>query len=77
MAGRARPRAARLIGQHEVTNQQWAALKLANPGTVIAEGPSAGVGDCAEPDCPVGNVTWFEAVSYANLLSDKEGFPRC
>jgi formylglycine-generating enzyme len=66
-----------VIGQHEVTNQQWAAFKLANPGTVIADGPSAGIGDCSDPECPVGNVTWFEAVSYANLLSDKEGLPQC
>jgi formylglycine-generating enzyme len=66
-----------LIGQHEVTNEQWAAFSLANPGTTIAEGPSAGIGDCSEPQCPVGNVTWFEAVSYANLLSDQEGLQRC
>jgi len=66
-----------LIGQYEVTNQEWGSLKLTNPGTVIESGNSAGIGDCSQPDCPVGNVTWFEAVSYANLLSDKEGLPRC
>jgi formylglycine-generating enzyme required for sulfatase activity len=66
-----------VIGQHEVTNQEWASFSLANPGTVIEEGPSAGIGDCSEPECPVGNVTWFEAVSYANLLSDREGLERC
>lgn len=66
-----------LIGQHEVTNREWNSAKLANPGTVIESGNSAGIGDCSEPACPVGNVTWFEAVSYANLLSDKAGLPRC
>ncbi len=66
-----------VIGQHEVTNEQWASFKLTNPGRVIDSGPGAGIGDCSEPECPVGNVTWFEAVSYANLLSDKEGLPRC
>ena len=66
-----------VIGQHEVTQAQWAALKLKNPSKVIDSGPRVGLGDCAETDCPVGNVTWFEAVSYANLLSDQEGFAPC
>jgi formylglycine-generating enzyme required for sulfatase activity len=66
-----------VIGQHEVTNEQWASFKLANPGRVIDSGPGAGIGDCSEPECPVGNVTWFEAVSYANLLSEKEGLQSC
>jgi formylglycine-generating enzyme required for sulfatase activity len=66
-----------MIGQHEVTQAEWAALELRNPSKVLDSGPALGLGDCSEADCPVGNVSWFEAVAYANLLSDKEGFGRC
>lgn len=67
------------IGQHEVTQAEWKALKLRNPSKVIGPegGNSAGLGDCSGDDCPVGNVTWFEAVSYANLLSDEAGLEHC
>lgn len=39
-----------VIGQHEVTNRQWASFKVANPGRVIDSGPAAGIGDCSEPE---------------------------
>lgn len=65
------------IGEHEVTQAEWTALALPNPSRVIDTGPALGLGDCADDNCPVGNVTWFEAVSYANLLSDKQGLGRC
>jgi sulfatase modifying factor 1 len=59
--------------QYEVTQRQWLAQGLPNPSGLMANG----TGDCREPDCPVGNVTWFEAISYANLLSKREGFQPC
>jgi sulfatase modifying factor 1 len=53
------------IQAHEVTQREWLAAGLPNPSGRMADG----TGDCTDPDCPVGNVTWTEAVAYANLLS--------
>ena len=53
--------------QRETTQREWTALGLANPSGKFrgSEG-----GDCTDdPSCPVGNVTWFEAAQFANLLS--------
>jgi formylglycine-generating enzyme required for sulfatase activity len=61
------------IQQYEVTQADWIAMALHNPA-----GPfmyQAG-GDCTgDPRCPVGNVTWFEALGFANLLSEKHDPP--
>jgi formylglycine-generating enzyme required for sulfatase activity len=61
------------IQQYEVTQAQWTALALHNPsGPFVAEQG----GDCTDdPRCPVGNLTWFEAVAFANLLSEKQQPP--
>lgn len=62
-----------LIHQHETTQTEWLALVATNPSVSKAGGPS----DCAAPDCPVGNITWFEAAEYANRLSAKAGLSKC
>jgi len=54
------------IMQHEVTQREWVATGSANPSGRLPNGQ----GDCLEPDCPVANVNWFEAVWYANFLSE-------
>jgi formylglycine-generating enzyme len=61
-----------IISEHEVTQAEWVAARLPNPSKV-----AEGQGDCTEATCPIGNVNWFEAASYANLLSEKEGLPPC
>jgi formylglycine-generating enzyme required for sulfatase activity len=61
------------VGQHEVTQREWTARGLPNPSGLQPNG----TGNCLEPDCPVGNVTWFEAVAYANLLSEERGLEPC
>jgi formylglycine-generating enzyme required for sulfatase activity len=61
------------LQQHEVTQREWTAQGLMNPSGLQANG----MGNCREPDCPVGNVTWFEAVAYANLLSEERGLEPC
>jgi formylglycine-generating enzyme required for sulfatase activity len=53
------------IQQHEATQAEWTAAGLPNPSGLMADG----TGDGSDPTCPVGNVTWFDAVSYANTLS--------
>lgn len=64
-----------LIGQYEVTQDDFALQGVENPSKVFADGPYAGKGNCLGPDCPVGNVTWYEAVAFANLLSERNEPP--
>jgi formylglycine-generating enzyme required for sulfatase activity len=63
------------IGEYEVTQSDWAAQGFPNPSQKFDSGPSAGQGDCLTPQCPVGNVNWFEAVSFANKLSQAHSPP--
>ncbi len=55
------------IAETEVTQRQWEMLLGGNPSYFA---------DCGD-DCPVERVSWYEAVSYANLLSDMAGVERC
>ncbi len=55
------------MGETEVTQGQWKALKGSNPSHFSS---------CSE-DNPVEAVSWFDAVSYANALSSKGGFEPC
>jgi formylglycine-generating enzyme required for sulfatase activity len=56
-----------LMAETETTHEQWSRF--------FAENPSA-AWDCG-PRCPVESVTWFEAVEYANALSESEGLRPC
>ncbi|MCB9546802.1 MAG: formylglycine-generating enzyme family protein [Myxococcales bacterium] len=53
--------------QTEVTQGQWTALMGSNPSLFKVCGPT----------CPVEQVSWLDAVGYANALSKKEGLPAC
>jgi formylglycine-generating enzyme required for sulfatase activity len=55
------------LAETEVTQAQWGALVPQNPSSFKACGK----------DCPVENVSWFEAATFANLLSEKEGLGEC
>jgi len=55
------------IGETEVTQEQWRRLMGNNPSHF---------GDCGD-DCPVERVSWFEAVAYANRLSEETGKAAC
>jgi sulfatase modifying factor 1 len=59
-----------LMQETEVTVQQWTAQGLPNP----PNGADA-TGACMQGDCPVGNVSWFDAIAYANLLSQQHDPP--
>jgi len=61
------------IQQFEVTQKQWVAEALPNPSGLNSDG----TGDCSDENCPVGNVSWFEALSFANLLSQGDGLQPC
>ncbi|MBK6694313.1 MAG: formylglycine-generating enzyme family protein [Myxococcales bacterium] len=60
------------IQQTEVTQAKWTSLGVQNPSRVEGQ-----VRDGTSSDCPVGNMTWFEALAFANKLSDAKGLPRC
>lgn len=55
------------LGETEVTQRQWKALVPKNPSNFTA---------CGD-DCPVEQVSWWEAVAFANLVSDRAGLERC
>lgn len=52
---------------HEVTQHQWQEVMDDNPSYFSSCGP----------DCPVEQVTWLDAVTYANALSHSEGLEEC
>ena len=61
-----------LMSQHETTVAEWLAAGFDNPFTGSAA-------TCLGPDCPIGNVTWYEAVAYANRMSENHepSLPAC
>jgi formylglycine-generating enzyme required for sulfatase activity len=59
--------------QLELTQKEWSAVAAFNPSGVMKDG----TGDCKEDTCPVGNVTWFEALEFANKRSALEGLQPC
>ena len=61
------------IAQFELTQREWVELGLPNPSRVMPDG----TGDCSEGSCPVGNVTWFEALEFANRYSIARGKSAC
>ena len=56
-----------LIGETEVTQGLYSQLMGSNPSTFA---------DCG-PSCPVEEVSWFDALAFANALSAAEGLELC
>ncbi len=56
-----------LVMATEVTQGQWSGIFDGNPSTF-------GVGD---PTYPVNHLNWYEALAYANALSEAQGYPAC
>ena len=54
------------VSDHEVTQEEYQAVMSSNPSEFSG----------AE-NLPVENVTWFQAITYCNLLSIKEGLDPC
>ena len=57
--------------QVQVTQGEWVAVKDGSDGSIPDD-----FGPCGE-NCPADSVSWFEAVAYANVLSEKEGYETC
>lgn len=53
------------LSKHEVTQAQYQAL--------MGKNPSGWKGK----NNPVENITWFDAIAYANAMSQKDGLPAC
>ena len=53
-----------LLGEHEVTQEEYAKEKGRNPSTFQGDGRK-----------PVEGVSWFDAVAFCNALSKKDGLP--
>lgn len=62
-----------LLKETEVTQGEWTALMLANPSKT-SNSPRL---DCGEPSCPVGNVSWYDALEFANRYSKWQGKAAC
>lgn len=65
-----------LVSDHETTQAEWTSFGFANESGKHPY-PNGGGNDCIGPECPVGQVGWFDALAYANKLSDREGLPHC
>ncbi len=59
--------------RYEVTQGEWEAMFGNNPSYF---GPNGDGPDCGA-DCPVERVDWYEALAYANALSEQEGLTPC
>ncbi len=55
------------MGETEVTQGQWQAVMNSNPAQFSSCGG----------DCPVEQVSWFEALEFANAMSRRAGFRAC
>ena len=61
------------MGQTEVTRKQWIDGGLPLP----THAGLAGSGVCEAETCPIANVTFVDAVAFANRLSEREGLAAC
>lgn len=59
--------------QMEMSRAEWQTITSVLPTGYKQEDD----GECLEEDCPINNVTWWEAVHAANLLSEQRGLDPC
>ena len=63
-----------LLKDTPVTQGEWFAMTT-DPATGVRTNPTR-FKDCGD-DCPVEQISWFEAVTYLNWLSEQEGLEAC
>jgi len=63
-----------VIGQTEGTREQWTEAGWEQP---VYERAGDGPSRCNDPACPLVNVTFADAASFANRLSERQGLPPC
>ncbi|MDD9945923.1 MAG: SUMF1/EgtB/PvdO family nonheme iron enzyme [Myxococcales bacterium] len=61
------------IGSTELTREQWVAEGWALPRRSVIVGQA----DCREPNCPVTNINFFDAVAFTNHYSERSGLTPC
>jgi formylglycine-generating enzyme required for sulfatase activity len=59
--------------QTEVTQAEWTAEGLPNRAAVNPSGEA----DCLEPTCPATRLAWYDALAFANKLSEEAGLTKC
>lgn len=67
------------LQQYETTRAEWSAAGYQVRGGISAL-EKVGIpqsGDCEEPTCPAASLSWFDAATYANALSRRDGLPAC
>ncbi len=67
------------IAEHETTQAEWTEMGFPNPSVGPRPSIPTDVGSCLEPTCPVAQVSWFEALAYANARSNAHvpALPTC
>lgn len=61
------------IGRTELTRQQWESVGLAQPKQYAQYGTA----DCLAPNCPQGNINFFDAIAFSNRYSEANALPAC
>ena len=61
------------VQQMEMSRAEWKKITSVLPSGYKQEDD----GECLEDDCPINNVTWWEAIFAANMLSVQSGLDPC
>ena len=61
------------VQQMEMSRAEWKQIASILPVDYKQEDD----GECLEDDCPINNITWWEAIHAANLLSEARGLDPC
>jgi len=61
------------VQQMEMTRAEWKAIASVLPSGDLSEHHR----QCLEDNCPIDNITWWEAITAANLLSERRGLAPC